>query len=327
MFSAIERIAMNSQEGPIISRRRFVRTATLSSAAAMFAPCQLFAQYGNTVNVMRKAAASATIVVKSLRNNISLLMGSGGNIAVLTGKDGKLLIDSGFAVSRTNIANALASINPDPIKHLIDTHWHVDHTDGNEWLHAAGADILAQVKTRKHLSTTIRIPLWETTFQPVPSSALPTTVFDEEHTLHLNGQTIALKHYLPAHTDSDISVHFTEADVIHVADTWWHGYYPFIDYVTGGSIDGAIRAAETNISNTTDKMIIIPGHGEVGNRSHLIEFRDMLVTIRGNVATLKKQGRSLEETIAAKPTAAFDAVWGGGLIPPAEFTQLVYTGV
>ena len=318
---------MERKKVPIISRRSFLKTATLSSAAAMLAPRHAFAQYGNTVNTMRKAAASATIVVKPLRNNISVLMGSGGNIAVLTGKDGKLLIDSGFAVSQSNIAKALASINSDPIKHLINTHWHVDHTDGNEWLHAAGAEILSHINTRKHLKTTISIPLWETTFTPVPYSALPTEVFDEKHIFHLNGETIALTHYLPAHTDSDISVHFTGADVIHVADTWWHGYYPFIDYVTGGSIDGTIRAAETNISNITDKMIVIPGHGETGNRSNLIEFRDMLVAIRGNVARLKKQGRSLEETIAAKPTAAFDTVWGGGLMSPAEFTQLVYTGV
>ena len=130
---------MNHKEESDISRRRFIATATLSSAAAMLAPHQLFAQYGNTVNVMRKEAATAKIVVKPIRNNISVLMGSGGNIAVLPGKDGKLLIDSGFAVSRTGITNALAGINSDPIKHLINTHWHVDHTDGNEWLHAAGA--------------------------------------------------------------------------------------------------------------------------------------------------------------------------------------------
>jgi len=318
---------MNSNEAPTISRRRFVATATLSSAAAILASRHALAQYGNTVNVMREAAASAKIVVKSLRNNISVLMGSGGNIAVLTGKDGKLLIDSGFAVSRTGITNALVGISPDPIKHLINTHWHVDHTDGNEWVHAAGAEILAQEKTREHLLATIRIPLWETTFRPAPAGAVPTVVFDAQRTVHLNGTTIALRHYLPAHTDSDISVNFTEAEVIHVGDTWWHGYYPFIDYVTGGSIDGAIRAAETNISNTTNSMIIIPGHGEVGNRSQLIEFRDMLVAIRGAVSMLKKQGNSLAEAIAAKPTAAFDAVWGGGLISPAEFTQLVYTGV
>jgi glyoxylase-like metal-dependent hydrolase (beta-lactamase superfamily II) len=318
---------MSSNEGAIILRRRFLATATLSSGAAMLIPRQLGAQYGNTVNVMRKTAASAKIIVKSLRANINVLMGSGGNIAVLTGKDGKLLIDSGFAVSQTGITNALAGISPDPIKHLINTHWHVDHTDGNEWVHAAGAEILAQEKTREHLMTTIRIPLWETTFQPAPAGAVPAKVFDAELTVHLNGTAIELKHYFPAHTDCDISVNFTDADVIHVGDTWWNHYYPFIDYVTGGSIDGTIRAAETNISNTTNRMIIIPGHGPIGNRSQLIEFRDMLVAIRAAVSKLKKQGNSLAETIAAKPTAPFDAVWGGGLMSPAEFTELVYTGV
>ena len=247
---------MSTNEERIISRRCFVATA-LSPAAAMLIPRQLLAQYGNTVNVMRKEAASAKIIVKPLRNNISVLMGSGGNIGVLTGKDGKLLIDSGFAVSQTGIANALAGISPDPIKHLINTHWHVDHTDGNEWVHAAGAEILAQEKTREHLMTTIRIPLWETTFKPAPPGAIPTRVFDAQLTVHLNATTIELKHYLPAHTDCDISVNFTDADVIHVGDTWWNHYYPFIDYVTGGSIDGTIRAAETNISNTTNSMIII----------------------------------------------------------------------
>jgi len=258
---------MNSNETPSISRRRFLATATLSSGAAMLIPRQLGAQYGNTVNVMRKAAASAKIIVKSLRTDINVLMGSGGNIAVLTGKDGKLLIDSGFAVSQTGITNALGGISPDPIKHLINTHWHVDHTDGNEWVHAAGAEILAQEKTREHLMTSIRIPLWETTFEPAPAGAVPAKVFDAELTVHLNGTAIELKHYFPAHTDCDISVNFTDADVIHVGDTWWNHYYPFIDYVTGGSIDGTIRAAETNISNTTNRMIIIPGHGPIGNRS------------------------------------------------------------
>lgn len=318
---------MNIKEVPTISRGRFIAAASCSAAAVLLAPRRLFAQSSNIVATMRSEAAKAKISVQPLRGNISVLTGSGGNIAVLTGKDGKLLIDAGFAVSRAGITEALAGINADPIRHLINTHWHVDHTDGNDWLHSAGAEILAQANTRKHLSTTIRIPLWETSFPPVPSGALPTTVFDDERTVHLNGATIALKHYAPAHTDSDISVNFTDADVIHVGDTWWHGYYPFIDYVTGGSIDGTIRAAETNIANTTDKMIIIPGHGEVGNRSQMMEFRDMLIGVRSRVAALKQQGKSLGETIAAKPRAAYDAVWGGGLISPALFTQLVYQGV
>ena len=133
--------------------------------------------------------------------------------------------------------------------------------------------------------------------------------------------------YGPAHTDSDVWVHFTDADVVHIGDTWWNGAYPFIDYSTGGSIDGQIQAAEANLVAFTDKTVIIPGHGPVGSRSDVVEFRDMLVAIRGNVAALKKQGKTIDETIAAKPTAAFDAKWGQLLTTSAAFTRLVYAGV
>jgi glyoxylase-like metal-dependent hydrolase (beta-lactamase superfamily II) len=197
----------------------------------------------------------------------------------------------------------------------------------NEWLHSAGAAILAHENTRKHLSTTTRVEGWDFTFPPAPAGAIPTVVFGEEQTVQLNGATIALKHYPPAHTDSDISVHFTDADVFHTGDTWWNGYYPFIDYSTGGSIDGTIRAAEANLTKVTDKMIIIPGHGPVGDKSQLTVYRNPLVTVRNKVATLKKQGKSLDEIIAAKPTAAYDAKWGGGFMPPAFFTGLVFEGV
>jgi glyoxylase-like metal-dependent hydrolase (beta-lactamase superfamily II) len=142
-----------------------------------------------------------------------------------------------------------------------------------------------------------------------------------------NDTNITLKHYGPAHTDSDISVVFEEADVIHVGDTLWNGIYPFIDYSTGGSIDGMIRATERNLGVVADKTIVIPGHGPVGNKASLAEFQDMLVTIRKNVAALKKQGKSLDETITAKPSAAYDAKWGQFLISPAFFTTLVYSGV
>jgi glyoxylase-like metal-dependent hydrolase (beta-lactamase superfamily II) len=276
---------------------------------------------------MINAAAKAKISVQPVRRNISVLEGSGGNIAVLTGKDGKLLVEAGFAVSRPGITNALASINADPIKHLINTHWHTDHTDGNAWLHAAGAEITAHENTRKRLSVATRVEGWNWTFPAAPAAALPTTVFAAEHEVRRNDTRITLKYYGPAHTDSDVWVNFTDADVVHVGDTWWNGVYPFIDYSTGGSIDGQIRAAEANLAAFTNTMIIIPGHGPVGDRSGVTEFRDMLVAIRQNVAKLKMQGRSLDETIAAKPTAAFDAKWGQFLITPAAFTGLVYQGV
>ena len=153
-------------------------------------------------------------------------------------------------------------------------------------------------------------------------------MFATERSLKLNGASIGLKHYAPAHTDSDISVTFGEADILHAGDTYWNGIYPFIDYSTGGSIDGMIAASDANLAATTDKTIIIPGHGQpVSNKSELQEFRDMLVAIRDNVATLKKEGRSRDETVAAKPTAAFDAKWGNFVVDPGYFTRLVYEGV
>jgi glyoxylase-like metal-dependent hydrolase (beta-lactamase superfamily II) len=175
---------------------------------------------------------------------------------------------------------------------------------------------------------TQRVDDWYYNFRPLSAAALPTEVFATERTLVLNGSTMALKYYGPAHTDSDISVRFTEADILHAGDTFWNGIYPFIDYSTGGSIDGSIRAADADLAATTDATIIIPGHGQpVSNRRELQAFRDMLVGVRDNVAALKKQGRSLEEIIIARPTAAFDAVWGNFVIDPPLFTKLVYEGV
>jgi glyoxylase-like metal-dependent hydrolase (beta-lactamase superfamily II) len=277
------------------------------------------------VITIRNAAATAKITVHKLRGNLSVLEGSGGNITVLTGRDGKVLVDAG--ISRPQVEDALAGLSDDPVRHLINSHWHFDHTDGNEWLHLIRAEITAHQNTRKHLSVTTRVEDWNFTFSPAPVGALPTKLITADETLHLNGATLALKCYVPSHTDSDISVEFQEPNVIDVADTFWNGEYPFIDYSTSGSIDGMIRAAEANVANTNDETIVIPGHGPIGNKAQLIEFRDMIVAIRGKVADLKKQGKSLDETVAAKPTADFDAKWGGFVIDGNFFTRLVYAGV
>jgi glyoxylase-like metal-dependent hydrolase (beta-lactamase superfamily II) len=276
---------------------------------------------------MRRAAATAKITVQKFRGNVSVLEGSGGNIAVLTGRDGKLLVDAGITASRPALTKALEDISSEPVRYLINSHWHFDHTDGNEWLHSIGAEITAHENTRKHLSETTRVDGWNFTFPPSPEGALPTKLLKKEEKLHINGAALALEHYAPAHTDSDIFVYFAEADILHVGDTCWNGYYPFIDYSTGGSIDGAIRAAEANVGRVTEKTIIIPGHGPVANKSQLIEFRDMLVAIREKVSTLKKQGLSLAEVVAAKPTADYDAKWGRFVIDGGTFTSLVYAGV
>ena len=279
------------------------------------------------VIVIRNAAATAKITITRLRGNVNVLQGSGGNIAVLSGSDGTLLVDAGITASRPRIIEALAGISSDPVKHLINTHWHFDHTDGNEWLHSEGAQITAHENTRRHLSQSTRVDAWNFTFPPSPPGALPATVVQDYHKLRSNGETLVLRHYPPSHTDSDISVKFANADILHVGDTWWNGYFPFIDYNTGGNIDGMIDAAEANVARVTNKTIVIPGHGPIGDKAGLVEFRDMLVAVRGKVAALKKQGKSLQDVVAAKPTADYDAKWGGFVIDGSTFTSLIYAGV
>jgi len=319
---------MNTQT---ITRRRFLSTTAATAAATYLTPRTLLAQAPAQPPAMvleaRKTAATAKITTQKLRGNVNVLIGSGGNIAVLPGPQGKLLVDTGISTSRPQITEALTAISADPIEHLINTHWHYDHTDGNLWIHSAGAKIIAHEKTRFRLNTSQIIPLFNATFPPLPADALPTLIFTDEHLLTTNGETLHLQHYDPAHTDTDISVHFTEADVLHTGDTWFNGAYPFIDYATGGHIDGMIRATKRNLATGTDSTIVIPGHGPVGNKTQLSDSLDMLTAIREKIAALKQQGKSADEAVAAKPTAQFDAKFGKGFVTPEMFVKLVYQGV
>ena len=311
-----------------MSRRQFFAAGGLTLAAACSARINLMAETEGIVAGAFKEAATAKVTVQKLRRDVSVLLGPGGNIAVLTGPDGKLMIDAEIVSARPHVSEALASINADPVKQLINTHWHFDHAGGNEWIHEAGASILAHENTRKHLSRPTRVEgNFKYTFPAAPAGAIPSSVFTDEHTLHANNTTLMLKHYQPAHTDSDISVHFAEADILHTGDTFWNRDYPFIDYWTGGSIDGQIRAAEANIARVTNKTIVIPGHGAVGGKADLILFRDVLVEIREKVAALKKQGMSLSDVASAKPGARYNAVWGNLFQGPNDFVALVYQGV
>ena len=320
------------QSDRTLSRRHFclccVGGAALAASGGWLSPREAYAEARGLVTLIKDSAATSPIVIHRLRNNISVLEGSGGNVAVLTGTDGKLLVDAGIGVSKTQMTKALGELGSDPVAHLVNTHWHFDHTDGNAWLNAAGAKITAHENTRKHIAVVQRVEDWDYNFLPLPAGAIPTEVFTAEKTLALNGEFIDLKYYGAAHTDSDISVSFRTADVRHVGDTFWNGIYPFIDYSTGGSIDGMIAASDANLAASTDSTIIIPGHGKpVSNRTELKQWRDMLVAIRGNVAKLKLKGMSPDEAVAAKPTKAFDEQYGQFVIDPGFFTRLVYRGV
>jgi glyoxylase-like metal-dependent hydrolase (beta-lactamase superfamily II) len=273
------------------------------------------------------AAAANPITVHHVRGPISMLDGSGGEMTVLTGPDGLLMVDAGIAVSQHKIRAALRSIGPGKLRYVISTHWHWDHTDGNGWVRRAGATIIADKVAVRRLTQTNRIVEWEHTFTPILKADLPNEIITGDRTLHFDGETLKLRHYRPGHTDGDISVYFVKANVLSTGDTFWNGVYPFIDYVTGGSIDGAIRAANANLAMANPTTLVVPGHGPTGGRAQLVAFRDMLVDVRGKVAALKAQGKSADQVVAAHPTAAYDATWGQSVISGALFTRLVYRGV
>ena len=273
------------------------------------------------------AAAADAIKVERVRGSVRMLSGSGGNIGVLSGGEGLLMVDAGIAVSEEKIKAALRSMDQGPLRYVIVTHWHWDHSDGNGWARRAGAAVIADQLAVRRLTQTIRVVEWDHTFTPVAKADLPNQILAGDRTIRFDGETVKIRHYRSGHTDGDLSVYFVKADVLQTGDTFWNGMYPFIDYVAGGSIDGAIRAANANLVMAAPRTLVIPGHGPIGNRAQLIAFRDMLVTIRAKVAELKARGQSIDQVVAAKPTAAFDAEWGRSVISGALFTRLVFRGV
>lgn len=313
-----------------IDRRNFLSMGLASSAAAL-APRWLAAQASappaDRATQMRAAAASTPIKTTRLYDNVYLLQGAGGNMAVQTGAEGKVLIDSSFSTAVPRIREALAALGPDPADALINTHWHIDHTDGNEGMHAAGFQIFAHQGTRDRLARPSEMKLLGLSLPAAPAAALPVITFtDSLHAWH-NGDQLDLVHFEPAHTDTDIYIHFRNADVLHVGDIWFNGFYPFIDEGTGGSIGGMIRAGEVALSIAGPQTRIIPGHGPLGNRQQLQQFHDMLCTVRDRVSALKKSGASEQEVLAKKPTAHLDPQWIKGNGSPDMFVGIAYRTV
>jgi len=325
---------MATQFGPGPALAKLLLTGMLLSAPLGVAPVQAQAapQAGNDyfhtgAGARYLARAKSPLEVRHLRGNVTILMGSGGNITVFSGKDGKFIIDAGISPSRTRIEAALRDLGKTPIRYVVNTHWHWDHTDGNAWMHADGATIVAHRNTFRHLTQTTHVDDWNWTFKPVAAGARPTILIDRNRTFAFSGETIELENFGPGHTDGDLLAYFRKADVLAMGDTFWNGHYPFIDNEDGGGINSAIDWANKAIGMTTDRTILVPGHGPIGHRADLIAFRDMLVAVRDKVATMKAQGQSLQQIIAAKPTAPFDAEWGGFVIGADLFTRLVYDGL
>jgi glyoxylase-like metal-dependent hydrolase (beta-lactamase superfamily II) len=311
-----------------MQRRDFLQFG-VSAGAAVLAPRWLMAQASpaqSTDRVAQARAGAATTDIKTtkLYDNVWLLQGAGGNMAVQTGPEGKILIDSSFSTAVPRLKDALNALGNDPSGLLINTHWHYDHTDGNEGMHAAGFSILAHAKTRDRLSKPWEVKLFGITGPAAPSAALPVATFDSTVRLYHNGDSVSLVHFDPAHTDTDIYIHFENANVLHMGDTWFNGFYPFIDESSGGNIDGMIRAAEKGLALAGPDTKIIPGHGPLGTKGELQATRAMLATVRDRVAKLKSAGFSEKEAIAKKPAADLDPVWGKGFLAADVFVGIVY---
>jgi cyclase len=290
------------------------------AAAAVQAPPQ-----DPVVEKMRAQLGSAPIETTKLADGLVMLSGPGGNVVVLFGREGKVVVDSFVQPAWSRLKATLDGLDGSPLKTLIDTHWHFDHSDNNANFRSAGAGILAHQNTKKRLSEPH--DLLGMHFEPSPPEALPTDTFADRRTVSLNGEQIILAYVPPAHTDTDILVHFGNGNVLHMGDLFFNGMYPFIDAGTRGTINGMISASDRALQMANDKTKIVPGHGPLGDRVALQKYRTVLATIRDRVRAQKAKGATLEQVQAAKPTAEFDAQWGKGMMGPNDFVALVYGGV
>ncbi|MGA8223477.1 MAG: MBL fold metallo-hydrolase [Candidatus Acidiferrales bacterium] len=333
---------MGTKESILTTRREMLKAGGMMAGAGLlsgFIPKELFArqqsttaaktaqELGDKIAQFRAQMGSVPLQTLQLRDNIYMLYGPGGNMVALTGPDGKVLVDSSFAPVAPKIQEALAAMGKPPLKILINTHWHFDHTDGNAALHEAGATILAHENTRKRLSTPQDMKALGLHFPASPADALPQQTFTTDFKLYFNGEELSLGYIPPAHTDTDIYIRYEKANVLHMGDIWFNGFYPLIDISTGGSINGMITGSQLGLTLADAETKIVPGHGPVGDKATFTKYHDMLVTVRDRVRAQKSAGKSLDEVVAAKPTVDLDAAWGNGFIKPDFFVTFVYSSL
>ncbi len=281
--------------------------ARLLNARALVSACLLAA----LVSAASAQGDDATIDITEVVDGIYMLIGPGGNIGLSVGDDGAFLIDDKFAPLSEKILSAVGSVTDKPVRFLINTHHHGDHTGGNENIAAGGAVIVAHENVRVRLSDG-------------PAGALPVVTFRDALTFHQNGDDIHVFHVANAHTDGDGIVHFRNANVVHMGDTFFSGRYPFVDVGSGGSIAGAIAAVDEVAALIDEDTRIIPGHGPLSGPDDLRRYRAVLIVCRDRVQALIDDGKSREEAVAATPNADYDDEWGGGFINPERWVESLY---
>ncbi len=272
--------------------------------------------------------SKAEVKAETIAPGVAVLFGPGGNIGLSYGVDGNVIIDDQYAPVTDKILAAIKTLDPDPVRFVINTHWHGDHTGGNENFGKAGSVIVAHdnVRTRMSAEQVLTLGGKRETIPPSPEAALPVVTFGDGVTLHVNGDTLHVIHVATAHTDGDSLVHWQRADVLHMGDAFFHKIsFPFIDLSSGGSIDGAIAAVNRALEFAKPTTRIIPGHGPMATRADLVAYRDMLVDIRTKVAAGVAAGQTVEQVKAAKPAASYGMP--DGFVKPDEFVETVYASL
>lgn len=272
--------------------------------------------------------SNVEIKTEKVSGNIYVLFGAGGNIGVSVGDDGVYIVDDQFAPLTEKIKAAITALSDKPIRFAINTHFHGDHTGGNENLGKDGTVIVAHDNVRVRMSEGSFVKAFNMRTPPQTGHPLPVVTFNDQAGLHLNGEHARMHHVSNAHTDGDSIVHFEGSNVVHMGDTFFKGSFPFIDVGNGGSVDGVIAAASKVLSLVNDDTRIIPGHGPVTDKAGLTAYRDMLVVVRERVAEMKAAGKTLEEVQAANPVEEFVADNGGfGGEWPKAFVGFVYASL
>jgi cyclase len=301
--------------------------ASLQSACVSELQLQAAPAATDRLTATRAQMGGVPIQSQPVAENLTLLSGPGGNVVVLNGPDGKIVVDTFLMPAWPKLKETLGELGNAPVKIVIDTHWHFDHTDNNANLHAAGATVVAHENTKTRMAEPHDSALLGLTVPASPTDALPQQTFSASQELRANGEILMLQYFQPAHTDTDIYIHFQKANVIHMGDTFFNGYYPVIDAGTGGKIDGMIVAADKVLPLADNSTKIVPGHGPLGNKADLTKYRDMLVVARDRVRKLKTAGKSAGEIAASKPFADLDATWGKGFFNGDVFVRMVYSAL
>ncbi|NNF16017.1 MAG: MBL fold metallo-hydrolase [Gammaproteobacteria bacterium] len=262
------------------------------------------------------------ITSTKLSETLSMLQGRGGNIGVLTGADGVILIDDQYAPMSARILDAVEAISKEPVRFVINTHWHSDHTGGNENFGGKGALIVAHDNVRRRLSTDQVIKALGRPVPAAPEQAWPVITFSQNLTMHLNGEEIRILHQPRAHTDGDAILYFVNSNVIHAGDVFFNGMYPFIDTSTGGSLNGVIGAVERILALADDNTRIIPGHGPLADKSDLVAYHAMLTTVRERIIAYLNQGMTATGIEIRDPLKDFNKKWGQGFMRPDVWLRI-----